>query len=159
MPLLFKAGPRHSRRRHPHPPSLSNQVRIAEADIERTPEILAAIVDSDGGRRRLRQMQRGLARVWHRFAWAGAYMQGGERGGEAGKKRHKAERGQTVAESLGASHGSVLSISLSPTHLFGVHIALRPWADPATHVRTGYTLPACTARHRSVGMPPGMPIC
>ena len=96
MPLLFKAGPRHSRRRHPHPPSLSNQVRIAEADIERTPEILAAIVDSDGGRRRLRQMQRGLARVWHRFAWAGAYMQGR---GEGRGGREKEAQGREGPDS------------------------------------------------------------
>lgn len=44
-------------------------VRIAEADIERTPEILSSISDP-----LLRQMQASLAKVWHRFAWMGSAL-------------------------------------------------------------------------------------
>ena len=39
-------------------------IRINESDIERTPEILRSIPDS-----LVLQMQRSLAKVWHRFAW------------------------------------------------------------------------------------------
>ena len=44
-------------------------VRIAEADIERTPEILLSISDP-----LLLQMQASLAKVWHRFAWMGSAL-------------------------------------------------------------------------------------
>ena len=44
-------------------------VRIAEADIERTPEILLSISDP-----LLQQMQASLAKVWHRFAWMGSAL-------------------------------------------------------------------------------------
>ena len=40
-------------------------IRISESDIERTPEILRSISDAQ-----LLQMQRSLAKVWNRFAWA-----------------------------------------------------------------------------------------
>ena len=39
-------------------------IRINESDIERTPEILRSIPNS-----LVLQMQRSLAKVWHRFAW------------------------------------------------------------------------------------------
>ena len=44
-------------------------LRIAEADIERTPEILLSISDQ-----LLHQMQASLAEVWHRFAWMGSSL-------------------------------------------------------------------------------------
>ncbi len=44
-------------------------VRIAEADVEKIPEILKSIVAERNGSLVV-QMQRALAKVWHRFAWA-----------------------------------------------------------------------------------------
>ncbi|KAI8474753.1 MAG: exostosin-like glycosyltransferase [Monoraphidium minutum] len=41
-------------------------VRVAQADTPRLPEILLAISND-----RVRQMQRAMAAVWHRFAWLG----------------------------------------------------------------------------------------
>ncbi len=42
-------------------------IRIPEADVEKTPQILQSI-----GAPLLLQMQRALAKVWHRFAWVGS---------------------------------------------------------------------------------------
>jgi len=54
-----------------HPPYYTNpnhkqpfSVRVPEADVEQLPELLIAIPPA-----RIRQMQRAMAAVWHRFAW------------------------------------------------------------------------------------------
>ena len=82
-------------------------VRIAEADIERTPQILLAISDPA-----LLLMQANLVKVWHRFVWMGSALHRSTLPRVYGENLR---RGASAAPELPAGH------PFRPRHRFPVH--------------------------------------